>query len=222
MAGELAVSRETPVKTPSAMLMNIVSAEYIGSYVEPEKCPPPKKPEYAFIGRSNVGKSSLINLITGRKGLAKTSGTPGKTQTINFFLIDESWYIVDLPGYGFAKKAKKERLGWERMTESYVRNRPSLLWLFVLIDSRHPPQAIDLAFVDKLGAWGVPFALVFTKTDKCSQREASAHIRAFTNDMLKRWEALPPVFRTSTVKRTGKDDLLELITEYNIRFGALA
>jgi len=203
-------------------MMNIVTAEYTGSYVELEKCPPPNKPEYAFIGRSNVGKSSLINLLTARKGLAKTSGTPGKTQTLNFFLIDESWYIVDLPGYGFAKTALKQRRQWEQMIERYIRNRPTLLWLFVLIDSRLPPQKIDLEFIDSLGKWEIPFTLVFTKTDKGTQSEVSRNIRAFTDNMKERWEAIPPVFKTSTVKRTGRDAILELIEEYNLRFGALA
>lgn len=202
--------------------MNIITAEYTGSYMELDKCPPAKKPEYAFIGRSNVGKSSLINLLTGRKGLAKTSGTPGKTQTLNFFSIDESWWIVDLPGYGFAKRALKQRRQWEQMIETYVRKRPTLVWLFVLIDSRLPPQKIDLEFVDKLGAWEIPFTLVFTKTDKSPQRDVARNIRAFTDNMKERWESVPQVFKTSTVKRTGRDGILELIEEYNIRFGALA
>jgi GTP-binding protein len=202
--------------------MNIVTATYTGSYVDLEKCPPPTRPEYAFIGRSNVGKSSLINLLTGRKALAKTSGTPGKTKTLNFFSIDDAWNIVDLPGYGFAKTALKQRRQWEQMIETYVRKRTNLLWLFVLIDSRLPPQKIDLEFVDQLGAWEVPFILVFTKTDKSSQRDVSHHIKAFTDDMKQRWESVPPVYKTSTVKRTGRDGILELIAEYNIRFGALA
>lgn len=202
--------------------MNIINAEYTGSYVDLDKCPPATRPEYAFIGRSNVGKSSLINLLTGRKGLAKTSGTPGKTRTLNFFSIDESWWIVDLPGYGFAKTAQKQRRQWEQMIETYVRKRPTLVWLFVLIDSRLPPQKIDLEFVDKLGGWEIPFTLVFTKTDKSSQRDVARNIRAFTDNMKERWESVPQVFKTSTVKRTGRDSILELIEEYNIRFGALA
>lgn len=202
--------------------MKIQTATYTGSYVELDKCPPATRPEYAFIGRSNVGKSSLINMLADRRSLAKTSGTPGKTQTLNFFLIDESWYIVDLPGYGFAKTAQSQRRRWEQMIERYIRQRSSLVWLFVLIDSRLPPQQIDLAFIDKLGEWEVPFALVFTKTDKSSQREVSANIRAFTGKMKERWESLPPLFTTSTVKRTGAEPILELISEYNIRFKALA
>jgi GTP-binding protein len=202
--------------------MDIISAEYTGSYVDIAKCPPEDKPEYAFIGRSNVGKSSLINMLTHRKGLAKISGSPGKTQTINFFLINESWRLVDLPGYGFAKVAQKQRRRWEQMTESYIRNRRSLVCLFVLVDSRLSPQKNDLDFIHKLGQWQIPFAIVFTKTDKNSQRETAGNIRAFTDQMKTQWELLPPCFQTSAVKTSGREELLELISEYNIRFRAIA
>lgn len=202
--------------------MNIVSSAYIGSFVELDKCPPGSRPEYAFIGRSNVGKSSLINMLTSRKGLAKTSGTPGKTQTLNFFLINDAWYIVDLPGYGFAKRALKQRRRWEQMIETYIRKRKTLVWLFVLVDSRLPPQKIDLDFIAKLGMWEVPFTIIFTKTDKSTQSEVARNIRDFLGKMKEQWESLPPVFKTSTVKKTGGEEILELIEEYNNRFGAIA
>ena len=159
--------------------MNITSATYTGSFIALEKCPPPDKPEYAFIGRSNVGKSSLINMLTERKNLAKTSGSPGKTQTINYFLINESWNIVDLPGYGFAKVAQKQRRRWEQMIETYIRNRENLSCLFVLVDSRLTPQKKDLDFINKLGEWEIPFSVVFTKTDKNTQSETAKNIKAF-------------------------------------------
>lgn len=202
--------------------MDITSAEYTGSYVDIAKCPPEDKPEYAFIGRSNVGKSSLINMLTAKKALAKISGSPGKTQTINFFLINNSWRLVDLPGYGFAKVAQKQRRRWEQMTESYIRNRRNLVCLFVLIDSRLSPQKNDLDFIHKLGEWQIPFAIAFTKTDKSTQAETAKHIRSFATELKKQWEMLPPWFETSAVKRSGREALLELIAEYNIRFRAIA
>lgn len=202
--------------------MNITSATYTGSYVELDKCPAPDKPEYAFIGRSNVGKSSLINMLTERKNLAKTSSSPGKTQTINYFLINGEWNLVDLPGYGFAKVAQSQRRRWEQMIENYIRGRKNLICLFVLIDSRLTPQQKDLDFVNKLGEWEIPFTIVFTKTDKNTQSETARNINAFMHQMKAHWEFLPPYFQTSAVKRTGRDALLELINDYNIRFGAIA
>lgn len=202
--------------------MNITSAEYISSYVDLEKCPEPDRPEYAFIGRSNVGKSSVINMLTGRKNLARISGTPGKTQTINYFHINESWYLVDLPGYGFAKASQSQRRKWKTMIETYVRNRKNLGCLFVLIDSRHSPQKNDLDFVNQLGEWEVPFTLVFTKTDKVSQRVVSQNVKAFSEKMKAHWQFLPQHFLTSAVKNTGRDAILSFIEEYNLRFGAIA
>jgi GTP-binding protein len=202
--------------------MNITSAEYMGSYVDLDKCPAPDKPEYAFIGRSNVGKSSLINMLTDKKGLARISGSPGKTQTINYFLINGGWHLVDLPGYGFAKVAQKQRRRWEQMIETYIRKRENLICLFVLVDSRLSPQKNDLDFLGKLGQWQIPFTIVFTKTDKNTQSETARNIKAFTEQMKKHWEFLPAYFQTSAVKRSGRDALLELIGEYNVRFGAIA
>lgn len=202
--------------------MNITSATYTGSYVDLEKCPPPDKPEYAFIGRSNVGKSSLINMLTERKNLAKTSGSPGKTQTINYFLINGAWNLVDLPGYGFAKVAQSQRRRWEQMIENYIRGRKNLICLFVLVDSRLTPQQNDLNFVNKLGEWQIPFTIVFTKTDKNTQSETAKNVKAFTDRMKAHWEFLPQYFQTSAIKKTGRDALLDLINDYNIRFGAIA
>lgn len=202
--------------------MQVHSADYIGSFVDEASCPQDRRPEYAFIGRSNVGKSSLINMLTGRRNLARTSGSPGKTQTINYFLIDEAWYLVDLPGYGFAKAAQQQRRRWTQMIHAYIRNRKNLVCLFVLIDSRIPPQQKDQDFIDTLGEAQIPFCLVFTKTDKNTQRETARNIQAFIDRMKLRWEYLPPYFQTSAVSKSGRDALLELIEEYNLRFGSLA
>lgn len=202
--------------------MNITSSEYIGSYVELKKCPPPDKPEYAFIGRSNVGKSSLINMLTHRKNLARISSSPGKTQTLNYYLINETWYLVDLPGYGFAKVSQSQRKKWQTMITNYLQQRKNLTFLFVLIDSRHSPQQKDLDFIDQLGEWQIPFVLVFTKTDKISQREVSQNVKAFLERMKDHWESLPNYFLSSTVKNTGREAILDFIEEYNIRFGAIA
>jgi GTP-binding protein len=202
--------------------MQIHQADYVGSFVDPARCPQEHRPEYAFIGRSNVGKSSLINMLTGRKNLARTSSSPGKTQTINYFLIDDAWYLVDLPGYGFAKAAQQQRRQWAQMIDAYIRNRHNLVCLFVLIDSRIPPQQKDQDFIDKLGEAQIPFCLVFTKTDKNSQRETARNIQAFIDRMKLHWEYLPPYFKTSAVSKSGREELLELIEEYNLRFGSLA
>lgn len=202
--------------------MKITNAEYTGSFVKIEDCPPPDAPEYAFIGRSNVGKSSLINMLTGRKKLALISGNPGKTQTINYFSINNAWNLVDLPGYGFAKVSQKQRKQWKKMIDHYIRERQNLVTLFVLIDSRHKPQKSDLAFIAQLGEWQVPFALIFTKTDKTKQLTVSQNIKAFFSEMKKQWEFLPIYFRSSAVKGTGKEEILEYIEEYNIRFGTIA
>ncbi|HLR37152.1 MAG TPA: ribosome biogenesis GTP-binding protein YihA/YsxC, partial [Chitinophagaceae bacterium] len=178
--------------------------------------------EYAFIGRSNVGKSSLINMLTSRKKLAHVSNSPGKTQTINYFRINKKWNLVDLPGYGFAKVSQKQRAKWKKMIANYIKNRENLITLFVLIDSRHKPQKSDLDFIEQLGEWDIPFAIVFTKTDKSKQRFIQKNVKSFFEEMKKRWEFLPIYFMTSAVKGRGKEEILDYIEEYNIRFGAIA
>jgi GTP-binding protein len=198
--------------------MNIRSSTYIISSPDLTQCPKPDKPEYAFIGRSNVGKSSLINMLTGNARLAKTSNTPGKTKLLNHFLIDDRWYIVDLPGYGFAKVSLTERKRWEKMIEDYLRKRESLVNVFILIDSRHTPQKLDLEFVDQLGKWKIPFCLVFTKADKENQRTVSMNVKAFLAKMRETWQFLPQHFVTSAVKKMGRDKILQLIEEMNAEF----
>lgn len=202
--------------------MVIKSAEYLISNTDWQKCPKPDLPEYAFIGRSNVGKSSLINMLTNHDKLAKTSGTPGKTQLINHFIINNAWYLVDLPGYGFAKASQSSRRRWEQMIENYLRKRENLAHVFVLIDSRLSPQKIDLEFINQLGGWQIPFNLVFTKADKNTQAETSRNVKAFLNKLRESWEFLPAHFITSTVKKTGRDAILELIEELNAQFRAIA
>ena len=198
--------------------MEITTAKYIISSPKVEGCPKPEMPEYAFIGRSNVGKSSLINMLTNQSKLAKTSNTPGKTQLINHFLINNSYYIVDLPGYGFAKVSQNTRATWEKMIAGYLQHRPNLMTVFVLIDSRHEPQNIDLEFLRKLGAWGVPFNVIFTKADKSTQREAAKHARQFIEAMKKEWEFIPRSFITSAIKFLGRKDILGYIDELNKEF----
>ena len=198
--------------------MVINTSTYIISSPDYLQCPKPDMPEYAFIGRSNVGKSSLINMICNNEKLAKTSGTPGKTQLINHFLINKKWYVVDLPGYGFAKVSLTQRKKWEKMIEDYLRKRETLMNVFILIDSRHPPQKIDLEFVDQLGKWEVPFCIVFTKSDKENQRTVSANVKAFLEKMRATWQFLPQHFVTSAVKKTGRDKILQLIGEMNKEF----
>ena len=191
--------------------MEVKSATFVISNTDPDKCPKPNLPEIAFIGRSNVGKSSLINMLSHRTDLAKVSGTPGKTKLINHFLINGNMYWVDLPGYGFAKVAQKDRNTWMKMIWQYVEQRENLLTLFVLIDSRHTPQAIDLAFLQKLGEKGVPFSILFTKADKENQRDVAKNVQEFKTAMLRYWEALPPMFVTSSVKRLGRKQVLTYI-----------
>lgn len=196
--------------------MEIVAASYLISSPSVDKCPKPDKHEFAFIGRSNVGKSSLINALTNKKELAKVSSSPGKTQMINHFTITtkdkKEWYLVDLPGYGYAKRSIKQRKSWQKMIEEYIRKRENLVNLFVLIDSRLVPQKIDLEFVNSLGEWGVPFALVFTKADKSTQRDAAMHVRQFLEALQENWEELPPHFLTSAVKGTGIKNILSFIS----------
>ncbi|MEY4931357.1 MAG: hypothetical protein RI909_2081 [Bacteroidota bacterium] len=193
--------------------MEITSAEFIISNTQVSKCPTPDKPEFAFIGRSNVGKSSLINMLTERKNLAKTSSTPGKTQTINHFLINKSWYLVDLPGYGYATVSKTTKEGWSQMIESYFKQRENVFCTFILIDSRLDPQKKDIDFINWLGGMGIPIALVFTKIDKIKQSELARSRKKFETRLLLDWEELPPLFITSAEKKTGRNHLLEFIED---------
>ena len=195
--------------------MVITSAEFVISNSRVEKCPTTGLPEYAFIGRSNVGKSSLINMLTGRKGLAMTSQKPGKTQLINHFLINRDWYLVDLPGYGYARLSRDGRDGLRRMIEDYILERTELVCLCVLLDSRLEPQRIDLEFIEWLGEEGIPFALVFTKADKLSRGKLAANIAAYKERLLQQWEELPPLFITSAEARMGRDELLSYIDGIN-------
>ena len=195
--------------------MVIKSAEFVISNSRVEKCPTTGLPEYAFIGRSNVGKSSLINMLTARKGLAMTSQKPGKTQLINHFIINDAWYLVDLPGYGYARLGKDSRDSLRRMIEDYVLERKELVLLFVLLDCRHEPQKIDLEFIQWLGEEGVPCALVFTKADKLSKGRLAANVEAYKAKLHEEWEELPPIFVTSSEERMGRDELLGYIEEIN-------
>ncbi len=195
--------------------MIIKTAEYIISNNELSKCPKPNMPEYAFIGRSNVGKSSLINMLTNNKYLAKTSAQPGKTQLINHFLINKNWYMVDLPGYGYAKVAKTERKAWSGFIKEYLTKRQNLSNVFVLVDSRLEPQAIDIEFIENLGIKGIPFSIVFTKADKVTPSEFARNTEAFEREMLKTWEELPKMFYTSSTKKQGREEILTYIDELN-------
>lgn len=195
--------------------MEITNAEFIISNTDVRKCPAGNLPEYAFIGRSNVGKSSLINMLTGRKGLAMTSATPGKTMLINHFLINRSWYIVDLPGYGYAKRGFKGQEQIRNIIESYILQRPQMTSLFVLIDSRHEPQPIDLQFIEWLGENGIPFSLVFTKADKLKAGKLKANVESYLKKLEEQWEELPPCFVTSSESRQGRKEILDYIETVN-------
>ena len=205
--------------------MHIKKAAYLISSPDHTKCPAADRPEYAFIGRSNVGKSSLINMLCNNDKLAKTSNSPGKTQMINHFEItstlkpgefhEQKWYLVDLPGYGFAKISLRSRRRWEQMIENYLRKRENLSQVFVLIDSRHSPQKVDLEFLSRLRKWDVPFTLVFTKADKETQAIVSKNVRSFLEEMRKTWQFLPQHFVTSAVKKLGREKILMLIEEMN-------
>lgn len=201
--------------------MNIKSAEFVISNSSWLKCPKHQMPEYAFIGRSNVGKSSLINRLTNRKNLAKTSSKPGKTILINHFFIDQKWYLVDLPGYGYAQLGKKEREKLEKMIKSYVLSREELLNLFVLIDSRLEPQKIDLEFFEFLGVNGVPFSIVFTKSDKQSKTKTQKNVEDYKTKLLETWEELPPIFITSSETGEGCEELLDYIDSINHSFNSV-
>ncbi len=195
--------------------MIINSASFSISCPSVDKCPAGSRHEYAFIGRSNVGKSSLINMLTGRKGLAMTSSTPGKTMLINYFLINDSWYVVDLPGYGYARRSKDDRMRIERMIKGYILKRAQMTNLFLLIDSRHKPQAVDMEFMQWLGENEVPFSIVFTKIDKLSPVAAKKSVAAYCETLLQQWEELPPVFATSAEDRRGRTEILDYIEELN-------
>ncbi len=195
--------------------MEVKNAAFVVSNSDYRKCPDTGKPEYAFIGRSNVGKSSLINMLTRNKGLAKTSVRPGKTQLINHFLINNEWYLVDLPGYGYARTSKTSRAAWQKMITGYLTGREPLVNTFVLIDSRIPPQKIDLEFISFLGRNGVPLAVVFTKVDKQNQSETARNVNTFKQALLEEWEELPTMFLTSSVSGTGRDKVLGFIEQCN-------
>ncbi len=195
--------------------MVIKSAEFVKSSGKWQECPEPNLPEYAFIGRSNVGKSSLINAMVNHKDLAKTSGTPGKTQLINHFLVNEEWYLTDLPGYGYARVSKVIRKDFEKLITNYILNRKNLVNLFVLVDSRHSPQKIDVEFMQWCGESGIPFSIVFTKADKLKPNAALKNIETYQTELLKYWEELPQMYLTSAEKKEGGDDILKFIDETN-------
>src|SRR5690554_6481527 len=191
--------------------MKITAAEFITSNTDPAKCPDSSLPEYAFIGRSNVGKSSLINMLTQRKNLAKTSGRPGKTQLINHFLINNSWHLVDLPGYGYARVSKSAKKTFQKFITSYFNQRKQLIAAFVLIDSRHAPQPIDLEFMQWLGENQIPFCIIFTKADKLKPKALQRNIKVYSDIMLETWEEMPQYFVSSSTDGTGREEILEFI-----------
>ncbi|WP_314081163.1 ribosome biogenesis GTP-binding protein YihA/YsxC [Capnocytophaga gingivalis] len=195
--------------------MEIKQATFVVSNTQVAKCPTHKLPEYAFIGRSNVGKSSLINMLTNHKGLAKTSSKPGKTQLINHFLINKEWYLVDLPGYGYAKVSKQSKKTFQQFITDYFKKRRELVCAFVLVDIRHDPQKIDLEFMQWLGENAIPFAIVFTKADKLTEKQIQEHVASYSEILLQQWEEMPPYFITSSENRLGKEDLLSYIETIN-------
>ena len=195
--------------------MVIKTAEFVKSSGKWQDCPEPNLPEYAFIGRSNVGKSSLINAMMNHKDLAKTSQTPGKTQLINHFLVNESWYLTDLPGYGYARVSKSLRKDFEKLITNYILNRKNLVNLFVLVDSRHTPQKIDLEFIEWCGENGIPFSIVFTKADKLKPNAAISNVENYQAELLKTWEDLPETYVTSAEKKVGTDEILNFISKTN-------
>ncbi len=195
--------------------MEIKDAKFVISNTDIRKCPEDNLPEYAFIGRSNVGKSSLINMLTNHKGLAMTSSMPGKTMLVNHFLINNEWYIVDLPGYGYAQRGKQGRDEIRKIIENYILERDQMTALFVLIDSRHEPQKIDLEFMEWLGENAIPFVITFTKLDKLTKAEAQKNIESYKNKLLEQWEELPPIFITSSTSRSGREEILNWIDNIN-------
>ena len=195
--------------------MEIKKAEFLMSNTRIDRLPNDNIPEYAFIGRSNVGKSSLINMLVQRRGLAKTSSVPGKTVAINHFIVNDAWYLVDLPGYGYAQHSKKQRDEWRIMINNYITRRRNLVTTFVLVDSRHEPQNNDLGFMEWLGENQMPFCIVFTKADKISKVDLNKNVEALKQKMLEDWEELPPIFITSSEKKVGRDDVLDYIEQQN-------
>ena len=209
--------------------MDVQHAEFMKSSAHPQECPPPERPEYAFIGRSNVGKSSLINMLTNRNSLAKISSTPGKTQLINHFVIDEgreksgapvSWYLVDLPGFGYAKVSKSSRVKWQRTSEQFLKSRPNLMCVMMLLDSRHSPQKVDMEFMEWMGENQMPFVMVFTKVDKLNLAERASFLSNYEAVMLKSWQRMPPVYVTSAEKGEGREEVLRFIEQTNALFEA--
>ena len=198
--------------------MKIIDAKYVMSNSDYQNCPQPDLPEYAFIGRSNVGKSSVINMLTEKKSLAKTSQQPGKTQLINHFIVNTSWYLVDLPGYGYAKVSKVEREKWEKMIGDYLHNRSNLVCTFVLLDIRHSALAADLEFMEGLGKSGIPFHIIFTKADKLKAYQIEANVKAYAQKLSELWEEVPAMFVTSAEKNEGRDPILKTIEGYNQSF----
>lgn len=202
--------------------MIIQSAEYLQSNTQISKLPEPRFPEFAFIGRSNVGKSSLINALTGSKGLAKTSAKPGKTITINHFLINSNWFLVDLPGYGFAKRSKTEREKWDKMMRNYLKKRENLVYTFILLDSRLEPQKIDLDFIEWMAESQLPFILVFTKADKLGAVGLDKNLAVYKKQLLRNWEELPVIITTSAVSGKGKEEILQIISSGTIAFNSFS
>ncbi len=198
--------------------MDVQHADYVGSYPAVNKCPKDSKPEYAFIGRSNVGKSSLINMLCGRKNMARVSKSPGKTQSLNYYIINKTWYLVDLPGYGYAKVSKSMRHKWEKMIEGFLLMRPQLQCAFQLIDINIPPQKIDLDFINWMGKMQVPFVIIYTKTDRLKPEELEANLERFRGAMLESWNALPQQFITSSNERSGRQEILQFIEDVNKEF----
>jgi len=198
--------------------MNHLEVEFVGSYISESQCPPSKLPEYAFIGRSNVGKSSLINMLCQRKNMARVSNTPGKTQLINYFDVNKVWYLVDLPGYGYAKVSKKQRAKFEQMIQRYLSAREALQCTFVLLDSRHPLQQIDQEFINWMGESALPFVIVFTKTDKLKTKELEDNVHTINQTLLQHWDELPQQFVTSAKSKAGREDILSFIAGINQAF----
>lgn len=195
--------------------MKIKTAQFVISNTDFKKCPESKLPEYAFIGRSNVGKSSLINMLTDHSKLAKTSGRPGKTQLINHFVINDEWYLVDLPGYGWAQVSKENRKKWDKMVKDYLLYRANLYLVFVLVDSRLPPQKVDMEFINWIGENQIPLVIVLTKTDKLSKNQVAMNEAAIRRELKEQWEELPPIFKSSAVDKNGKEEILNYIEEIN-------
>ncbi|MEN0005519.1 MAG: ribosome biogenesis GTP-binding protein YihA/YsxC [Bacteroidota bacterium] len=195
--------------------MEVKTAYYVGSFPRLSQCPKDGKPEYAFIGRSNVGKSSLINLLTNQSGLARTSNKPGKTQHINYYVINGAWYLVDLPGYGYAKISKTKRRAWEQMIHNYLQRSPHLQCIFILLDANIPPQQIDIEFINWMGKARLPFVIVYTKTDRLKPEQIEANVERIQQALLEHWESLPQQFITSATKKKGREEVLQLIAEVN-------